>query len=479
MMVKKLHLRAIFFVALFCFATFGMTNAQPTPMLAKPVVDQRVELLSLVFRLAGNPEYNMEMFSLYVERIKKHFEAHKDHPLIRYINTDLKENGVMFDAVMQMALNITPPPQMEPIVPFTDKIPEARWGKEKATEFLKLLNQFYVDADCATFFEANQDLYEVAVKRFLVVFNELDLDWYKRFYGTQPKGHFSIVIGLGNGGANYGFKRITPEGEEIVYAVMGTWTVDPEGMPIYQKDGYLPTMIHEFNHSFVNHLVEQYQDDLKPACEQLFVPVAEQMSRQAYPSWLFMTNESVVRAAVIKYMIDHNFDPQSITQETITQIDRGFLWTKELVEELERYDQKRDTYPTLESYMPPLAAFFEKVASNVDHLTAEIDKRRPKIIEIKPFANGDQQVDPTIKKIEFIFDQPLTGEGYSINTGEKGMEAFPEVSDIAFSEDKQTLILMVALKPGKDYEMVFTGRSFRSKTGYSMNPYPVSFRTKK
>ncbi|MDD2570607.1 MAG: hypothetical protein PHV14_00540, partial [Bacteroidales bacterium] len=68
MMVKKLHLRAIFFVALFCFATFGMTNAQPTPMLAKPVVDQRVELLSLVFRLAGNPEYNMEMFSLYVER---------------------------------------------------------------------------------------------------------------------------------------------------------------------------------------------------------------------------------------------------------------------------------------------------------------------------------------------------------------------------------------------------------------------------
>jgi hypothetical protein len=48
-------------------------------MLAKPVVDQRVELLSLVFRLAGNPEYNMEMFSLYVERIKKQFEAHKVH----------------------------------------------------------------------------------------------------------------------------------------------------------------------------------------------------------------------------------------------------------------------------------------------------------------------------------------------------------------------------------------------------------------
>lgn len=37
--------------------------------LSLPKVDKRVELLSIVFRLAGNNEYNMDMFKNYVKDI--------------------------------------------------------------------------------------------------------------------------------------------------------------------------------------------------------------------------------------------------------------------------------------------------------------------------------------------------------------------------------------------------------------------------
>jgi len=157
---------------------------------------------------------------------------------------------------MRMAIHITEPPNMKPIIPFSDTKPDKykRWEKESATKFLKLLNQFYIDADCETFFNNNKELYKTASKRFKKVYQNLDLEWYQNFYGEKPKGEFRIVNGLGNGGGNYGTKIILPNDKEVIYAIMGTWNVDSSGNPQFEMDDYFPTLLHEFNHSFVNHL---------------------------------------------------------------------------------------------------------------------------------------------------------------------------------------------------------------------------------
>lgn len=69
-----------------------------------PTVDKRTELLSIVFRLAGNFEYNDDVYRSYVSDIHGHFDKFKDHPLIAFATEMRDKNGVSFDAVHAVAI---------------------------------------------------------------------------------------------------------------------------------------------------------------------------------------------------------------------------------------------------------------------------------------------------------------------------------------------------------------------------------------
>ncbi len=301
------------------------TIAQNTSLVKEPCVDERIELLSIVFRLADSREYSSRKFPEYVDKIEAHFKKYKNHELIEFIKKIRKKRGVSYDAVMKMAIHISQPPEFTPIIPFSKEVPERRWGKKNAAKFLKLLNDFYSETDCKSFFKNNSELYQITSNRFLEVYKELDTSWYLDFYGEKPKGEFVIVIGLGNGGGNYGPKIIYPDGRESVYAIMGTWSVDSTGLPTYKVNSYFPTLLHEFNHSFINHLVEKNKTELKKSGSAIYSQLKDVMNNQAYGSWETVISEALVRAAVIKYMKDHNTEEELITKELNYQLNRGFI----------------------------------------------------------------------------------------------------------------------------------------------------------
>jgi hypothetical protein len=58
----------------------GLTQSIYT--LDKPKVDTRVELLSIVFRLAECEEFSSNRFKLYSDKIENHFKQFKNHELI-------------------------------------------------------------------------------------------------------------------------------------------------------------------------------------------------------------------------------------------------------------------------------------------------------------------------------------------------------------------------------------------------------------
>jgi uncharacterized protein DUF4932 len=465
-------------IGLFVILVSLSLYSQNSEILKKPTVDKRVELLSIVFRLADSREYSSQKFPKYVDEIENYFGKYKNHELIKLVQKLRKRSGVSYDAVMSMAIHITQPPALNPIIPFTNEIPDERWGKKNAVIFLKLLKDFCADADCESFFENNNQLYQTASNRFGKVFNELDINWYRKFYGVKPKGEFIIVNGLGNGGANYGPKIKYQNGKESIYAIMGTWSVDSLGLPTYKVNRYFPTLLHEFNHSFVNHLTEKYKNEFQKSGRILYKELEDVLRNQGYGQWETMISEAIVRAAVIKYLNDHNSDTEFVTNELNDELNRGFLWTKELVEELENYTSNRDKYPTLESFMPEIVKFFDKTSSNINELKTKIDERRPNVVSIDPFKNNSSNVDYTIKRITVHFDRPLKGKGYSINYGKKGEKAFPEMGEITYSKDKKSVFIEVELKANATYQFVLTGLSFISKEGFGMNDYPVSFKTK-
>jgi len=440
-------------------------------------VDERIELMSIIARIAGFQEYVKNDFRLYAEDVDKHFGKFKEHPAVKFAASIREANGVSFDAVMFMAVHVNPPPALTPRVPFTDRVPEKRWGKEKAEEFTRLLQQFYKDAECESFFKAHTEIYRTAESRFQQLLNKLDFDWYKRFYGELPAGEFNLCIGLLNGGGNYGPKLVHPDGKEDLYAIIGTWQTDSTGMPVY-SESMLPTLVHEYNHSFINHLVYAREKQMSAAGTKVYEPVADRMKSLAYGTWQTMIVESLVRAAVLRYTFEHEAKQEVTDAALMRERNNGFLWMDELFALLGVYENNRAVFPTFRSFMPMVESYYNDLAKRIDFKATQFESQRPRVVSIEPFSNGAQDVDPALTQVTIAFDKPLHTGGYSINLGKGGREHFPIEKVIRFNESGSSITLRVKLKPEWEYEFIMTGMTFRSKDGYPLQPYTVKFKTR-
>lgn len=117
------------------------------------------------------------------------------------------------------------------------------------------------------------------------------------------------------------------------------------------------TLIHEFNHSFVNPLLKSETNAalMESIGKELQKLSYIGMRNQAYGNWQTVVNESIVRAAVIIYMQEHGFDEKQLLNEMYNQVSRDFRWMPELVVCLRNYTNHRDQYKTLSDYYPEIA----------------------------------------------------------------------------------------------------------------------------
>ena len=327
-----------------------------------PQVNENVELMSILSRMAGFPEYHMDMAGQYIKDMDSYFKDNTDHPAVKYMKELRNKYGISFDAVMSMAVHLDNQNGSLSLIEEDSSTLEKRWKNVDKAEFLSYLNSFYKDTRFHEFFKAHEDLYEKGIKAYQDhVINYLDLDWYSDFYGNEPQETFSVIIGFCNGGGNYGVNRQIKGNKKEVFAIVGYY-VDKEDTPMYNKE-YLPTLIHEFNHSFINHFLDEnrYPDHvrlLEPAATDLYRSSQWSMSKQAYGNWKTMINESLVRAAVICYMLDKEYKPEEIKNELSEQMQRNFRWMPELVRLLRVYEKKQNRYKTFEDYYPHVVSFF-------------------------------------------------------------------------------------------------------------------------
>ena len=334
-------------------------------------VDRRVELLSIVFRLAGNPEYNMNFAKQYIKDINAYFGKYKDQPVIGFAKKLSDEKGMGFSRVMFLAVNLEFKGDQFSMIKVSKSSIAGKWEMEDALKFVRLLNDFYKTSAFEVFYKNHQAVYKEATARFNQAAASFDSAWYPAYYGDHSVD-YKTVVGLANGGANYG-PGVFPAGKKkIVYAIMGCWTFDETSQPLFSRNDYLPTLIHEFNHSFVNHILEEDGNEklLEASGKILLDSQQIEMKRQAYEDWQSVINESVVRACVVRYLIDHQSDDQVVQAEILEQQNKGFLWTKELVTLLGKYESSRDRYPTFKSFYPEIIAFFNQTAGNIKEIKA-------------------------------------------------------------------------------------------------------------
>ncbi len=461
------------------FVLLATTAHAQTKLSLVPRVDERVELLSIVFRLAGNPEYSMNEPKAYTRDIDAYFAHYKDHPAVTLARQLRITKGVSYNAVMAMAVHLSEPPALSPVIPFTNQAPDARWGKADAGRFARLLRDFYRDTHFDKFFAVHRPMYEKAESSFQTVLSSVNLDWHRKFYGEIPNGNFRILLGMNNGAGNYGPKLVLPDGREELYAILGCWTFDNDGNPIYTLDGgYEGTIIHEFNHSFVNPLVDRNWKDLA-AAETIYGPVSEKMKSLAYADARAMMYESLVRAAVILYFEAQGEKPAGLQRRARNEQSMGFLWMPGLCDLLRRYAADREHYPTLASYMPQVTRFYQDLAPYVAEKLATFNRNSAHVIALSPFANRAQDVDAATAEVTVVFDKPLDpAKGFSINPGPGGWEHNPVAGYPRFETDGKSITIPLKLKPNWTYGFALTSWAFATTDGYPLEGCAIEFKTK-
>ncbi|MCW3054853.1 MAG: hypothetical protein JWN14_4023, partial [Chthonomonadales bacterium] len=373
-------------------------------------VDTRVELLAIVFRLAGAEEYDQPSSqSPYAAEVMKHFGAFKEHPVVKLAAKLREEDGIGFDAVMSYAVHLRSD-RLAPKIPFDATPPplDKRWKPEDAARFLVALKQFVTDSKADAFFAAHQPYYRKAAQRL-----EAELaarpyrSWLDSFFGAKPQAHFAAIVGLLNGGGNYGMAVRYSGGQEEILPIIGADKFDSQGLPVFGP-ATTSLIVHEFCHSYTNPLVDQFAAKLLPAATTIFPYRKALMAPQAYGTPQTMLYESLVRACTVRFAQD-NDTPQMAAAALKSEQARGFLWTDDLAQLLGTYEHQRHQYPTLQAFMPQIVDFFAQTATSIELRMAKL----PKIVSLSP-TDGNRMVDPATTEIRIEFDRPMQTDSYSI-----------------------------------------------------------------
>ncbi len=123
---------------------------------------------------------------------------------------------------------------------------------------------------------------------------------------------------------------------------------------------------------------------------------------------------------------------------------------------------------------------FFKEKKDIKKLIKAHNEKFPHIVKIEPFKNGAENVSSALKEIRITFSKEMEPGNVSIDFSKKGSDFWPIKSVRELENNDKTLVLVVDLKPNKEYELIISNRWFKSKDGYPLieNEYPINFKTK-
>lgn len=440
-------------------------------------VDQRVELLSIVFRLAGSPEYNLaNSKSPYATDVEEQFGKFRDHATVQMARDLRRQRGISYDAVMSLAVHLD---ELFPPVPRTALDPrpallDERWTSQDATKFIAALGVFAKDSGFAEFFDKHKEQYAACAEKLSALVNaDPIVPFFDDYFGKRPTAHYSVAVGMLLGGENFGVSMRYPDGREDIMPVIGIYKWDEKGLPAIGAE-VKDTIIHEFCHSYTNAIVETHWKELEKAGDVLFERNAAVMKRQAYGTGKTVMCESFVRAVVARGMAKLQGDNAG-RRQAFEEACNGFVWTPDFAALLKDYEGDRAKYRTFDDFVPRVVAFFNATAEHY----ADLLKKYPQVKSLLP-ANGTANVDAgAVKELVIVFDRPMQDGHWSLVT--MGADRSPKFDRPTFNADRTELRVPMTLAGGKSYFFGLNAAQFMgfmSEEGYPLLPVEVKFDTK-
>ena len=338
-MSRALVAAAIATVAIGLAACGGSDDGQEAPATTAPeastefevATDPRVELLSILFRMAGARPYD-EAATPYAFAADEHFAEFAGDPAVTESAELVRRNGISYDAVVELAAHLNP--SLAPAVPL-DPLPpglDPRWESVDIDGYLAQVRGFAAASDFEAFYEMQAE-YRAEVEDAFTAFlaGKPVIDFFDSVFGPL-NASYRVVPGLLTGGFGFGTMARVPGGLDVT-DVAFLEAPDSEGVP-HPTTRSLEFLVHEFAHSYVNPIFDPKADAMRASAEPLFRQFEQEMRDQAYTSYPIMVDEAVVRALTVVYLREQ-VGGDAAEASIAEQEQLSFAWTRELADAIE------------------------------------------------------------------------------------------------------------------------------------------------
>jgi hypothetical protein len=327
----------------------------------KVIVDERMELLTVIQYLSGYPVLTQADIK-YKKEVEEYFRDYRDHPAV-VLNKNIYERFFGFDAAPTYMYHFSFP-GFRQTAGFSEN--DLRTFEfDKHTDTLSLLTNyfrdFYKQTDFHKFYESHSSFYDSLVKPIEQKIEESNIiAIMEEHYGKKNKEYNVVLVPLLHDG---GYGPMVSKGKGIaLYAIIGP-KYDSKTLPEFDLKSILSEyVIHEFSHSFCNPLIAKNMRELaKDSC--LLTPILMSMKEQGYGSWEACLYEHFVRANEI--LITEKILGRQKGAKLLEDMEKERSWAylRGLVELMREYQEDRKRYRLIDDIMPQVVAYFHAEAA--------------------------------------------------------------------------------------------------------------------
>jgi hypothetical protein len=225
-------------------------------------------------------------------------------------------------------------------------------------QYRKSIKKFAEKSNFESFWNSKIPFYNQILDMTIADMGGKDLIKAMEDYFNETQESYNIVIVPAFRGG-YGPKIPDADGKEHIYACLST-TNQKDGIPYLSRDNLLYYVWHEFGHSFVNPVTEKYADRVASSNE-IFEPIKERMSKQAYGEWETVVNEHIIRAVHVR-LTELHLGSRQAKKQLSNEKRKGFIYIEPLVEKLKYFEnQRNETYITFSEFYPELLSTLDSL----------------------------------------------------------------------------------------------------------------------
>ena len=403
------------------------------------IVDERIELVSIAFRLAGAMEYVNDLVPEYMAEIDSCFAPYTDHELLTFIRKARKEYNFAYSI-----------PDWEIEKEFDSADDLYCWTEDLFREYVDLLDDFYRESGFHEFFLSHKDFYDATVERNTDIPSRVDMSWFEQFYG-EPAVGVDLYMGLCNGNSNYSIFDVMhrKDWDGRLAIVIGA-TDGGDGIPVMLEQHFI-AIIHEIAHYYTNPLTDMYYPQMEDSMKAIFPHIKEAMAGIGYGHVETVAGEwinELFTLAYLKACFESGRCLFSYQYNVAHDEESGYIWMGRAMGFMENFLADRTLYPTVKEFMPQIVAFTNELPEKWDTIAAEFENRHPYVTDIYP-AGG--VIPEGVNIVRIRFSEPML-EGIQGLMRIEGYEMLPFDFKASCWEDERTFVIKLGpLEPGMTY----------------------------